>query len=484
MASSAHAGNIALLPSQGPSNLTAFAGRMVVAGLVNALTFAFLICHLPASNTPTVTSLLIRAVIYVAAASLAGLAGAHLYWTRSEIPAAAKPPLSFSLFARACTAGWVWVPSAVLLSREDSPASAVIAAFGAALIATRLRKIIPSVAGLPPQNPPVNEPDEKELLADSLLTYTRDISGYAIAVCIYVAAYSLITRYFLNAGLPLALAAFWFAWKATLEPDDRRPNNWRDHLKLAVVVLMAVLVTFSTLLYGVDHWSRANAVLGAVDGHSSTNGSKQKGRLSPSAFSLGGYESVILWPVPPKKQFAAPLPPAISPFGDNRSKPLVIQFDGVYWYFQPPGQRPGPEAHQAHGSPTAVDIQANNFAPLTMEAHQNLAAAIRLARCRALQVEIENRDNRPGAIALGVLLANSATPAEPSLYLGEQPILSTQSAHFAEKSSPRDEVLRFAIPANTKLRKFDEITVVVLPDIEHAQIGAKIAIRQFELIPR
>jgi hypothetical protein len=34
------------------------------------------------------------------------------------------------------------------------------------------------------------------------------------------------------------------------------------------------------------------------------------------------------------------------------------------------------------------------------------------------------------------------------------------------------------------LRKFDEITVMLLPDFEHSTIGPKIAIEQFELFPR
>ena len=82
----------------------------------------------------------------------------------------------------------------------------------------------------------------------------------------------------------------------------------------------------------------------------------------------------------------------------------MIHFDGAYWYFQPPDKRPGPNAHQTHGTPLAVDIGTNNFFPLTMEAVQRLNTPIRLAPYGEIQMTVENRDNVPGPIALSVVL--------------------------------------------------------------------------------
>ena len=59
-----------------------------------------------------------------------------------------------------------------------------------------------------------------------------------------------------------------------------------------------------------------------------------------------------------------------------------------------------------------------------------------------------------------------------------------QPGDFTIKSAPRTETLHFEVPAVQGLREFDEITVMVLPDIEHQFVAAKIAIRQFELLPR
>jgi len=119
-----------------------------------------------------------------------------------------------------------------------------------------------------------------------------------------------------------------------------------------------------------------------------------------------------------------------------------------------------------------------------MDAHQALGAAIPIARCREIQIEIENRDNRMGVIALAVLLTDAASPKNPTLYLGQQPVVSTEPEHFSFKSGSVFETLRFSLPASAKMRRFDEITVMMLPDVEHALVGPKIAIKQFQLFPR
>jgi hypothetical protein len=119
-----------------------------------------------------------------------------------------------------------------------------------------------------------------------------------------------------------------------------------------------------------------------------------------------------------------------------------------------------------------------------MDAHQSLSTPVRIARCRKIEVEIENHDNTAGAISLALLLADGTAPHARTLYLGEQPIVSTESEHFSFKQSPVFETLSFPVPASGALRKFNQITVLVLPGIEHAFIAPKIAIAQFRLFPR
>ena len=85
---------------------------------------------------------------------------------------------------------------------------------------------------------------------------------------------------------------------------------------------------------------------------------------------------------------------------------------------------------------------------------------------------------------MAVLLTDTASPKLPALYLGQQPIASTEPEHFSLKTMPSSETLYFVVPENTRMRKFNEINVMLLSDVEHALVAPKIAIRQFQLFPR
>jgi len=121
--------------------------------------------------------------------------------------------------------------------------------------------------------------------------------------------------------------------------------------------------------------------------------------------------------------------------------------------------------------------------PLTMEAHQPLGQSIPVARCREIQLGILNADNRPGPINIAVLLTDSTQPAN-QLYLGQQPVLSSLPGSFSMKSVPAAETLRFAVPTPAKIRKFNQITVMFFPDDANYDQGPKLAIQQFQLLPR
>jgi hypothetical protein len=46
------------------------------------------------------------------------------------------------------------------------------------------------------------------------------------------------------------------------------------------------------------------------------------------------------------------------------------------------------------------------------------------------------------------------------------------------------ETLRFAVPAHATMRAFNGVTVALTPDVRHAKVGPRIAIRQFLILPR
>jgi hypothetical protein len=238
------------------------------------------------------------------------------------------------------------------------------------------------------------------------------------------------------------------------------------------------------LIDGVGHRNRLEAIAAAQSRDNAQSPGDDAARdAHPSATGISGYESIVLWPLPEKKQIIPPLPARPNLLAPGSFKPLIIRFDGPYFYFQA-GQRPDSTSHQAQGTPLAAHIEATNSIPLSIEARQTLSTAIPIARCRAMEVNIENRDNQPGAVAMAVLLRDSTKPRQPAVYLGQQPIESTQPMHFTFKTAPVFETLRFEVPVHPSLRRFDEITVMLLPDVNHALVGPKIAIREFQLIPR
>jgi hypothetical protein len=460
-----------------PATLVRF---LVLAGLVNALIVAVLLCRLPETHTPSLGNMLFRAAIYVALGALAGTLGAWAYWRRA-VSSGARLLLPFRLFALLCAAGWVWVPAVVLLAAQDAPAAAAIAAIGSALLAVGLRRALPLFA-----DPAEEEFDNGQLFAATLRAPRREVQGYVIAGCIYLAGFALNDREHLAASGLLALSAFLFVWQLTQAPPRlvlARFGNARASLRLARIALPAVLVTLWALFDGVSHRDR----LGEGNTASAHGNASPTSSTKPTYFdvtALDGYESIVLWPEPPKKEIVAPVQLAPQPQDPHLVKPLILRFNGAYWYFQPPNMHPGPHAHITHGSPLAVDIHSTSFIPLTMEAHQSLARPLHLNCCGAIEVQIENRDNRPGALSLAMVLADTAAPGKPSLYLGSQPIASSQSDRFQIKAAPVTETLRFALPAHAPLKQFDEITVVVISDPVRMDMGARIAISQFELEPR
>ena len=481
----------------GQPNMTRFVGLLVSAGLINASILAILVCQLPDVHSPTLFALVhsptlfalfFRAILYVSGASLAGLWGARFYWNRSSTPLITEPPLSFKLFALSNAAGWVWVPSIVILSSQDSLVSPLLAVLASVVLALGLRKLIPSAtAPLRPNGFGLAWP-ERELFAETLRTQPRELHGYFIAVCIYLAAYDLEDRWNLWAAGLLALCGFIITWKLSRQPGPTPENQKhavRATVRLALVAMAAVLITTLALMFGVANRNRdsaANALAG--EDSASHGGAVNQKPTEPTAIGISAYESIILWPVPEKKQIIPPLEAETNLLAPGTTKPLIIRFDAPYWYFQPPDKRPGPRAYQAHGTPLVADIQSRNFIPLVMEAHQNLGSPIPIARCREIQVTILNRDNRRGVLNVAMLLRNSAAPSKPALYLGQEPIVTSEPVHFADKSSPVTETLRFAVPALASIRKFNEITVMFLPDDANFEIGPKLAIQDFELLPR
>jgi len=478
----------AVLSNLAPFALRRFLVFLAAAGLVNAMIGGYLLCRLPEPQSNSLSSLFLRAVVHVGVGVLAGVGGSWLYWKHPSSPFRAGSPVAFLPFALICAAGWVWVPPMVVFADQLSADAALIAMVGAFTLASGLRSAT-GFAFIPAQTLPYGIGYESDgLFQESLQRPPAEAWGYLIAFSLYGAVAALAAHSIFPAVALIAFGAALFGWKATVPPArffESRRETWRAGLRLGLLAIPAILVTVWALAGGAGHrYQAAQAGISAAEAGSSAN---QKDPHKPGTGVAtrggGGYESLILWPFPEKKQLVPPVYQD-SLLAPGTTQPLVIRFNGPYWFVQAPQKRPGPEAHQAHGTPVSVDIHSNNALPLIMDAHQYLSAPVRIERCREIEVAIENRENKAGKISLALLLTDAASPHKQTLYLGQQPIVSADSTHFSIKQSPVNETLRFPVPASGSIRKFSELTVLILPDIEHQFTAPKIAIQEFKLFPR
>jgi hypothetical protein len=458
------------------------AAAVLVAGSLGVSIVELWLCRWPSPHPLSPTTAFFNAATYVSVALISGAALTRFCWFRSGMTS------SLSLFTIASATGWIWIPPVVLLSRQRSIAAVPLAALAAVVMARGLRKVVPPHPGIPPHSPPPGEWKERELFAEYLNPAPREMDGFIITVWLYVGLFAWHRRSFFATSFVLALCAFLLTWKLRGDgayASGKVENRKHAALRLARASSTAVLVTTGLLLLGLPHEAFPGAMGAYLRGRTSSGRvSSPRVGAGNSAPDLSGYERIILWPIPEKKKVIVTVPPKAMRTGFNPSKPVTIRFDGSYWYFQPRGTGPGTRAHLARGSPLTVDVRSINHIPLIMEAHQSLAAPIPLLCCREMQVTIENHDNAPGVVAIGVLLTDSTSLGKLSLYLDQQPIPSTEPGRFTWKSSPVPEVLHFPFPYHAKIQQFDEITVVFFPDSERPYSAAKIAISQFDLMPR
>ena len=206
--------------------------------------------------------------------------------------------------------------------------------------------------------------------------------------------------------------------------------------------------------------------------------------LGNMAGDLGGsYSSIVLWPdYQQTVKLVAPVP---TPFAFGARAPVLsIPFNGVYWVFQAPDSRPSPQSHIAHGSPEKFNIRSTDGRPLRLEARQNLATLVDLAGCSGIQVEIQNTDRYPGTVSLELILRNTTLPGAPFQSLGTAVVASTRPWTLVGERLAVSEVLSFNIPPDLKLRQFDEVSVVFQLSPNRSDVGAKIGIERFTLVPR
>jgi hypothetical protein len=438
---------------------------------------AWIICllFLPGSTHSVIAFIAIGAGVVIVPA----LQGVAVSWVFLHF--LGKGTLPFGRLLLSCGVPWVLLPSIVLLLHLRSPWASLMMVVVSVASAASLHQLVPADLASP-------ELHKQESTSFGLLPVSHSGIWLALAIAAGLegAAIPFVAGWLVAAGLLLAAAIFALLWQrasASSREAQARQND-RAPAKLALAFLLAVLVSTIALIPKLSGgWpGSGNHGLSGKNGRG-REASAARGQVRNVAAG-SGYKGIILWTVPKKKEIVAPAPLSLLPAAGSSRRPVVIPFDGPYWYFQVPHRSPGRNAHIVHGDPTGANIRSTSLLPLIMEAHQSLGSSIDLASCRELEVDIRNGDNIPGNILLGVTLTDSRRPGKPSMLLGERAVTSSQLGHFTVKAAPVDEALRYAIPLLRPIGKFDEITVDYVPAPDRAIIGAKIAIQQFVLVPR
>ena len=207
-------------------------------------------------------------------------------------------------------------------------------------------------------------------------------------------------------------------------------------------------------------------------------------RPIPKLASDSDYSGVILTlPAKPHPRIEPPTLSNETNFSTALPKPVIIPFDGAYWYFKQTDTRPKADARIQQGDPIKANVRSTDHRRLAMEAHQTLPTPISGDCCHAMRIDLLNGDDRPGLIRIKLLLRDTSGKSGSSLLLGSIPIPSSQLQHIPINRPPVPESLRFKMPATAQGRRFDEITVVIEPSSDRALAGSKIAIQNFVLIP-
>lgn len=440
---------------------------VILGALLAAASAAFLL--LP-SRRLTSEKAIEQALLWMLVTLLAGTGAMELsrrMRTRSSRP--------FHIDALEAAAAWLLLPPLLILAVHGSAWTAPIAAGIAGILALCLRGMVPL---------PLPLPDEQILPGPEFAELPAPDSGrpqaLAIAICLEAAAVLAMRRELLPETLLSALASFLFVWKAlTMLLRARSESIARPATRSAAAAVLAllVIVPFSLL-----QLIRMGPNVGAANSARQNAPKQRKG--TPAREEAGdAYRGIILFTVP-KKEILMPPAAQNSLRANGIRKPLIIPFDGAYWYFQTPQHGPGLHPHLAHGDPVKVSIYSTGWIPLAMQAHQALPQPVDLRSCGAMQVTIKNGDNRPGRIDIGLLLTDKSLPGKPSVFLGAKPIASTEPGNFTIKVEPVRENVSFPIPAHVSLHRFDDITVFFFPVPQRATLGTRVAIEQFTIEPR
>lgn len=220
------------------------------------------------------------------------------------------------------------------------------------------------------------------------------------------------------------------------------------------------------------------------DGTRARSTSRQNTEIVSAVVVAGPvFAGVELYPeIKPHPTLVAPPLPGTRGFGAPRSDLLSIPFNGVYWFWRGPSDRPPSNSVVMHGTPSARFFRSTDGDGMSMEARQNLGFAVDPKRFGAIEIFIENADPFPNSVSILLKIRNTTGPHNRTLTLGMEDV-STPASSIGSGTATT-QVLRFRIPSAIPMGSFDELTVSYYLKGARSNRSARIAIARFRLVAR
>jgi len=305
----------------------------------------------------------------------------------------------------------------------------------------------------------------------------------AIAVAGQIGMGALLAQRTWVAGILFAIGAAIFVWRSPLKHGDHpHPDQRRILRSSAMLSLFIVTLSGLTLLPFLKKGYRVNGLEDLLKIQRTAIARPETGKHERSA--AAGYSGIVLVTLPkPHHEIIPPTNADPLHLAGALTKPVVIPFDGAYWYFQIPDTRPSADARIQRGDPLTTNIRSTNRIPIVMEAHQILTSSINLSCCKALKLNMVNADNHAGRITVEILLRDTAAKPISVVSLGRIVIPSSKTQSISFERPPTYEAMTFHFPSRAHRANFNEITVIVTPDWDRALAGSKVSIQNFVLLP-
>jgi hypothetical protein len=446
----------------------------VAIGFAAALVIAYVACRPPQSHTLSWTARFLISTLYLLLVCLAGTAGTWI----------ALPGESRKHFRRLTlwgARGWVFLPAVMIFLRQRSLEAPLLAAIAAATMATYLARFID-----PPPNPLTKNAEQHEEV-EKLFTTQISIGPtswipFGISLFLYGTLTSAANGKLALATLLFAAAIFLLvpqliaaAQKMTAQAEEAKKRTHPYALLAIAFCFVFVGLSASAGHSNFDMNPRAFHI------QESAQASPIPSKHSSGA-SSAGYRTIVLWPIQKKKKVIPSPPQNIQASSRHSSKPWVIPFYGPYLYFKTIGETSGPRTDIAHGDSLKVNVRSTDREPLLMEAHQTLPDPVDMDCCREIQLVLKN-DPSLGASEVGLSLTDSHSPGKITQNLGIKYIGLDSTAQRVGDGPFSEETLSFPIPKSAKIKKFDQITVILFPDPKHLTAGRKVAVERFIMIP-